>query len=101
MHAWRLLVRSRRPPRRAERAGARRALLTEFQCPLETPMIAKTDQSLNHLRIITKKELRILVPYTPQQILRLENGGKFPKRIKIGDNRVAWRLLEVGEWLRA
>ena len=50
-------------------------------------------------RIITKKELRLLVPYSPQHILRLEKMGKFPRRIKIGARRVGWYLHLVLEWL--
>jgi prophage regulatory protein len=50
-------------------------------------------------RVITKRELRQLVPYTPQHILRLEKQGKFPKRIKIGERRVGWWLHEVLAWL--
>jgi prophage regulatory protein len=50
-------------------------------------------------RIITKKELRLIVPYTPQHILRLERRGKFPKRIQIGARRVGWYLVEVETWL--
>jgi prophage regulatory protein len=50
-------------------------------------------------RIITKKELRLLVPYSPQHILRLEKQGKFPKRIPIGARRVGWWLHEVLAWL--
>ena len=61
---------------------------------------AKPDRILNDLRIITKKELRLLVPYTPQHILRLENDLAFPRRIQLGKNRVGWRLVEVEEWLR-
>jgi len=45
-------------------------------------------------RVITRRELRRLVPYTPQHILRLEKKGKFPKRIKVGE----W-LHEVMAWL--
>jgi len=51
------------------------------------------------LRIITKEELREMVPYTSQHIQRLENEGKFPRRVKLGDNRVGWVLSEVEEWL--
>jgi prophage regulatory protein len=54
--------------------------------------------SLHHLRIITQKELRLLVPYTPQHILRLEKAGKFPRRLKLGQNRVGWRLLDIEAW---
>ena len=50
-------------------------------------------------RIITKKELRLIVPYTPQHILRLERRGKFPKRVQVGARRVGWFLVEVEEWL--
>lgn len=52
-------------------------------------------------RIITKKELRLIVPYTPQYILRLEKQGKFPKRIRIGARRVGWLLSDVESWLRS
>lgn len=50
-------------------------------------------------RIITKKELRLIVPYTPQHILRLEKRGKFPKRIQVGARRVGWYLVDVERWL--
>jgi prophage regulatory protein len=50
-------------------------------------------------RLITRKQLRAMVPYTPQHILRLEKQGKFPKRLRIGDNRVAWLLSEVEGWI--
>lgn len=55
--------------------------------------------ALHHLRIITQKELCKLVPYTPQHILRMEKAGKFPRRIKLGENRVGWRLIDIEEWL--
>jgi prophage regulatory protein len=50
-------------------------------------------------RIITKKELRLMVPYTVQHIARLEKAGRFPKRIIIGPRRVAWRLSDIEAWL--
>ena len=50
-------------------------------------------------RIITRKELRLMVPFTPQHIGRLERAGKFPKRIRIGERRVGWRLADVEAWL--
>ena len=52
-------------------------------------------------RLITKAELRQIVPYTGQHILRLEKDGKFPRRIRVGANRVAWLLSEVEAWLAA
>ena len=50
-------------------------------------------------RLITKKQLRAMVPYTPQHILRLEKMGRFPKRNRVGENRVAWLLPEIERWL--
>ena len=52
-------------------------------------------------RLITKVELRQLVPYTPQHILRLEKRGRFPRRIQVGPNRVGWLLSEVESWIAA
>ena len=50
-------------------------------------------------RLITKKQLRAIVPYTPQHVLRLEKKGKFPRRVQVGANRVAWLLHEIESWL--
>lgn len=50
-------------------------------------------------RIVTKKELRQIVPYTPQHILRLEKRGAFPRRIVIGPGRVGWLLADIETWL--
>lgn len=52
-------------------------------------------------RLITRAELRSIVPYTPQHILRLEKRGLFPRRVQVGANRVAWLLAEVEEWIAA
>ncbi len=51
------------------------------------------------VRVLTMRQLRELVPYTPQHIYRLEAAGKFPKRVKIGANRVGWRYVHILEWL--
>ncbi|MGE0626717.1 MAG: helix-turn-helix transcriptional regulator [Hyphomicrobiaceae bacterium] len=61
----------------------------------------KDRPSLDHLRIITEKEVISLVPYTGQHIRRLEKAGKFPRRIKLGENRVGWRLIDIEDWLKA
>jgi len=50
-------------------------------------------------RIIDKKELSKLIPYSEVQIQRLEKKGLFPKRIKIGANRVGWSLNEINDWI--
>ena len=52
-------------------------------------------------QVVSKKELRTVcgIPYSPQHIARLEAAGQFPKRIRLGQNRVVWLLKEVEEWL--
>ncbi len=52
------------------------------------------------MRIISKRELKEMVLYSPQHIQRLENAGTFPKRVVLGPNRVGWVLDEVLEWLQ-
>lgn len=53
-------------------------------------------------RLVSKKELKTVcgIPYTPQHIARLEAAGAFPLRVKLGQNRVAWVLAEVDQWIQ-
>lgn len=53
------------------------------------------------LRLITLQELLTIVPYTATHIYRLEAQGLFPRRVRVGPARVAWRLAEIIEWLEA
>lgn len=59
------------------------------------------DTDLLQLRIITKKQLKVLVPYCDQHILRLEKQGKFPKRVCLGENRVGWFQTDVVNWIKS
>ena len=52
------------------------------------------------MKMISKRQLKELVLYSPQHIARLEKAGKFPKRVSLGPNRVGWVLDEVLEWLQ-
>lgn len=52
-------------------------------------------------RIIDKHELRMMVPFHPSYLKKLENEGKFPVRIQLGQSRVGWSLLEVIQWIEA
>lgn len=52
-------------------------------------------------RILSKKQVRELVLYSPQHIARLEKAGSFPKRVQLGPNRVGWVEDEVLDWLQA
>ncbi|KAB2847988.1 MAG: AlpA family phage regulatory protein [Hyphomicrobiaceae bacterium] len=50
-------------------------------------------------KLITVRELREIVPFTRQHILRLEKRGRFPRRIQLSTNRVAWLMSEVEAWI--
>ena len=52
------------------------------------------------MRILSKKDLRALVLYSPAHIDRLEKAGQFPKRVQLGPCRVGWVESEVLEWLQ-
>ena len=47
------------------------------------------------MRILSKRQLKEMVLYSPQQVARLEKAGTFPKRIQLGPNRVGWVEDEV------
>lgn len=48
---------------------------------------------------MTYDEVRTRVPYSRVHLYRLEEQGDFPKRKRIGANRVAWVRAEVEQWL--
>lgn len=41
----------------------------------------------------------MLVPYSRMHIWRLEKSGAFPRRLKLGRRRIAWRLSEISTWI--
>ena len=53
------------------------------------------------MRILSKRQVKDLVLYSPQHIARLEAAGKFPRRVRLGQNRVGWVEGEVLEWLQS
>ena len=55
------------------------------------------------MRLLSKRQLKELVLYSPQHIQRLENAKRFPKRLRLGNgprSRVGWIESEVMEWLQ-
>lgn len=52
-------------------------------------------------RLIDKKQLRTVkgIPYCDSQIYRLEKAGQFPRRVRLGCNRVAWLENEIDGWI--
>ena len=52
------------------------------------------------MRILSKRQLKELVLYSPQHIARLEQAGSFPKRVQLGPNKVRWVEDDVLDWLQ-
>lgn len=52
------------------------------------------------MRLLSKRQVKELVLYSPQHVARLEAAGQFPKRVQLGQNRVGWIEAEVLEWLQ-
>ena len=52
------------------------------------------------MRLLSKRQLKELVLYSPQHVARLEAAGRFPKRVKLGQCRVGWIEQEVLDWLQ-
>jgi prophage regulatory protein len=51
------------------------------------------------MRLLSKRQVKEMVLYSPQHIARLEKAGQFPKRVQLGLNRVGWVEREVLDWL--
>jgi len=51
-------------------------------------------------RLLSLEQVRHLIPYSASQIYRLEQQERFPRRLRIGPNRVAWLEDEVNSWLQ-
>ena len=51
------------------------------------------------MKLLSKRQLKEVVLYSPQHIARLEKAGAFPKRVNLGLNRVGWVEAEVLDWL--
>ncbi|HZP21552.1 MAG TPA: AlpA family phage regulatory protein [Bauldia sp.] len=52
-------------------------------------------------KLVCKKELKSVygIPYSFVHIARLERAGAFPKRVQLGQCRVAWLAEEVEGWI--
>lgn len=53
------------------------------------------------MKLLSKRQVREIVLYSPQHIARLEKAGLFPKRVQLGEARVGWVEQEVQDWLAA
>jgi prophage regulatory protein len=51
------------------------------------------------MKLLTKKQVRELTTYSYAHIDRMEREGKFPKRLRLGQARVAWYESEIQDWI--
>ncbi len=40
------------------------------------------------------------IPFTRQRLLELEKAGRFPRRLKLAERRIAWLRSEIDAWLK-
>lgn len=52
-------------------------------------------------RFLRYEELKAYIPFTRQHLGRLERAERFPRRVHLGANTVAWREDEVLAWAEA
>ena len=53
------------------------------------------------IRFLRLPKILRRVPYSEAHIWRLEKAGKFPRRVRLGANRVGWVESEVEAWLNS
>jgi prophage regulatory protein len=51
------------------------------------------------LELMLSAEVQARIPYSHTHLRRLEATGDFPRRKRMGQNRVAWSRAEVEQWL--
>ena len=50
-------------------------------------------------RLLTMADLKKFVPYSKPTIYQMVHEGRFPKQVRLGPNRVAWRHSKVLDWI--
>jgi len=58
------------------------------------------DKKDDATKIISWKKVKERVPYTRQHCGRLEKQNKFPRRVRVGENRVGWVEAEIEAFLQ-
>jgi prophage regulatory protein len=53
------------------------------------------------MKLLSKRQVKERVLYSYAHIDRLEAAGLFPKRIRLGQNRVGWLEQEIDAWIEA
>jgi prophage regulatory protein len=68
-----------------------------FSKSLDEPAAAETR---GPLRFVTTNDLsRRGISFSRMHLRRLEDAGRFPRRVHLGENRIAWLEAEIDEWV--
>jgi predicted DNA-binding transcriptional regulator AlpA len=49
--------------------------------------------------LISCGRLLEIIPLSRSQIWRLEQAGAFPRRLRVGRRKIAWRMSDINEWI--
>lgn len=60
-----------------------------------------TNSSTSSDRFVREAECKQITGLSRTRRWELEQIGKFPKRIKLGERAVAWRLSDLMNWMEA
>jgi prophage regulatory protein len=52
-------------------------------------------------RLLRLQEVLQIVPFCQPHLYRLMKRGEFPRQIRIGANRVAWRESDIRAWVES
>ena len=55
----------------------------------------------SYSKLLPLDQVQERIPYSRTQIWRLEKQGRFPRRLRIGPNRVGWLESEIEDWIRS
>ena len=77
--------------------------MTLAQVQMGRPLSPLDIQSFNSLgrviRMLRRKELRLIVPLADTTIYEMERRGEFPRRFNLTPRCVVWDLAEVEAWI--
>ncbi|CAH0541813.1 helix-turn-helix transcriptional regulator [Vibrio marisflavi] len=54
---------------------------------------------ISNERLVKEKDRERITTISRSQAWKLEQKGLFPKRLKLGDRSVAWKLSELLDWI--
>jgi predicted DNA-binding transcriptional regulator AlpA len=66
-------------------------------------MTEQSNKKLAGLKLLSRKDLREMkgITFSTVQLWRLERQNKFPLRVRLSEQRVAWVEEEIDAWIKA